>query len=923
MSVSINANEWSMESELNSQESTNRSIRGLLSPFYWETDDHTKEFTIGKNSIYWIDETNNLQDKPDQFFAYILGKNDNTSALVRANTIKDENGVITSFTFDVIKGLIDKEDIIDRSIDKIADYISNLIKNDSDPYEEESKIDYMTELSHPDQWGNGFAFKTNMETFSGTENSENFDNIKYESYQDEFLLQEANNKKLAEVLPSHLLYSPEDYIWDSMKFKLVATESVDENLTFEVDGKTISYPYIDQDLNEEGTIGKIFKDTQQADRTPILFIHGWQGGDNNAFDILHEYDWASYSIKDSPTSADSYWRNMLTYMYRDHYDDFKQFKPYVYHYPSYKHAKFNARMLKDLLDEIDDEVIRKGIENNQLIIIGHSMGTIVSRSLMEEFGYLPHVKQFISLAGVHHGSPGAIASLIESSALIGKDLYTPGACDLIVDNYDGFINQAIIDDIHRNSTAKELLKQREACGSVVISDRQYNTEEDSFDLYYLNELGVKEYYVEKAKTSILDGIPILGDLAESISLTNSAVPYHSNPWLLHLNKKHQELYQDITNDKYIFYAGYTIATIINNAEELYKYLPDPDVEWKNWLSDDFAMDSIASFAVAGQSYYNFLDSVVLLPHAIFDTSRGRLLKDGDLTTTYGDGYDKNISMDSNLQASISTAELQDKSIFIGNNSWGANFRLFADYHHDRMLNGGYTKPNIYRLADNENRGSGHKDFDNYGEPGLIHFKSDPLFEQVKQDILSLSLTNGTVEPIEENDSGSFDAGIKQCQQDPASCEIISNCLKVETHALFSDGVLTIPAVDIPDGSGSFVVYSGLMAIVPGEELLFSVTSAEPIQLPANETLESIEEDSATDFNAGIKQCKQNPASCGIQSHCPKVETHALFSANDGIITIPAVDIPDSSGNFVVYSGAMAIISGEELLFSVTNAEPVQ
>ena len=852
ISISGNANEWSMESEYldseNAQETTNRVTRGLLpSPFYWETGDNTKEFTIGKKDghIYWIDKTHNdLQNKPDVFFAYVLGKSDYTSALVRAYTIKDDSDVVTSFTFDVIKGRIDKESFIDEAIGDVGEYVledaTDIVVSvvETMLQEEESKIDYITELSSPEQWGSNFAFKMNAETLPDGKNSENFDNVKYDSYekQDEFLSkEEINGKKLADFLPSHLLYSPEDYVWDPIRFKLV-----DEN--------EVSNPYIDSELNKEGTIRQIFGDIAAHDlpddRTPILFIHGWQGSESNAFDILHDYGWPTqtlYALKDSPTSGENYWRNLLTYMYRDHYADFKKFKPYVYHYPSYKHVKFNARMLKDLLDNIDDEVMRKGIENNQLIIVAHSMGTIVSRSLMEEFGYLSHVKQFISLAGVHHGSPGAMASLVGSSVFV-KDVYTPGACDLIVDNYDGFIDQSIIEDIHNNSTAKELLEQREACGSVIISDRQYNTEEESFDLHYLNLLGVKEYYVANRTMTLLDGMPIVGTIIDAY--VNMAVPYHSNPWLLHLNKIHQEKYQASTKGRYYFYAGYVVVNITDKLDLEKLQEPLPDDGWTDWLKDDLEMDITASFTVAGQAGYNFLDSVVLLHHGIFDTSRGKLLKqNGDLTTTHdGVGYDKHdesISNDLQITSSVSIADLRNQPLFVGENSWGANFRIFADYHHDRMLNGGYENVDTYRLADDENNGSGHRYFDGYDVPGetsagSVHFKDDPLFEQIRIDIIKLSETSDETSVVELTE-GSYKMGLNdakiKCKNDPASCGIIPYCPEIGTHASFSpsDGTLTIPAVDVPDAFGGITIYRAEMSLVPGDGLVFSVTDAEPVQ----------------------------------------------------------------------------------------------
>jgi hypothetical protein len=89
--------------------------------------------------------------------------------------------------------------------------------------------------------------------------------------------------------------------------------------------------------------------------------------------------------------------------------------------------------------------------------------------------------------------------------------------------------------------------------------------------------------------------------------------------------------------------------------------------------------------------------------------------------------------------------------------------------------------------------------------------------------------------------------------------------------------------------------------------------------PATECLLSYEDG----WNEGLVKCKNDPASCGITASCSPVDTHASFSPNDGILTIPAVDVPDAFGGITVYRVEMSLLPGEGLVFSVTNAEPVQ
>jgi len=60
---------------------------------------------------------------------------------------------------------------------------------------------------------------------------------------------------------------------------------------------------------------------------------------------------------------------------------------------------------------------------------------------------------------------------------------------------------------------------------------------------------------------------------------------------------------------------------------------------------------------------------------------------------------------------------------------------------------------------------------------------------------------------------------------------------------------------------------------------------------------------------------------GNTTNC--VNTRASFSPSDGIMTIPALDVPNGFGGVTSYRIEMSVVAGEGLLFSVTNVEPVQ
>jgi hypothetical protein len=105
---------------------------------------------------------------------------------------------------------------------------------------------------------------------------------------------------------------------------------------------------------------------------------------------------------------------------------------------------------------------------------------------------------------------------------------------------------------------------------------------------------------------------------------------------------------------------------------------------------------------------------------------------------------------------------------------------------------------------------------------------------------TVSYSNVTVRQNDAITDGTYkeglNNGIAQCQNDPASCGITvlsesGTCPHIETHASFSlsDGILTIPMVEVSNLSGGIITYRAEMSLVPDEGLLFSVTKTEPLQ----------------------------------------------------------------------------------------------
>jgi len=865
---------------------TNRSAKSIAnSTFYgnngslpkfkhgvrdWNSGDKSSDFSYGYKDLWfsdqWIDKSNNpeLEDTADgdSFFAYVLGKENHSSAIVKAEAKRTEiNGEqnVLIFTFYIIQGQIDDDG------QSVIDYMTKLTEPKAVDYAYRTSFETLPDwdeyngsnenvplVDHDiyrnvydvDGWSQEFEIKkvdndpwlgnqliinidpivsgyylvfigggdshedlSNFEALclvhvysSGQKarflvlddgqidddgdvyinkfiiiqelnngNCLNFDNVLYKEYKDLFLLtplqkQSSGSKVIANYLPSHLLYSPENYTWDPTRYSLVKLGTENQN------------PYIDHDRNEsnggEGAIGKMFSEfieNYEADsnsRIPVIFIHGWQGAQSNAFDCLHDYSWSTTGdLEDNPTSGEAYWRNLLTYMYKYHGESFQKFKPYIYHYPSYKHVTFNARILYSLIEELSqtDKYFK---ENKDIIIIAHSMGTIVSRSLMEEYGLLNRIKLFISLAGVHHGSPSSMESLLDLSSVVPKDLYTPGACDLMSDNYDGLIDINIKDDIQSNTIAYELLEQRNITGNIYLNATKYDLSRNSFDLYYINQLGV----------TIDDNIYTRKDME---------VPKFSNPWLLNLNKNFVENYYHKAKNKYILYTGFCVAREAAGLITVSApYVPYP--HWSNTLTDHFDFDGLASmsladatgrtlsdeiantelaliysnpttlllytnasFAYASFTGYKFNDSVVPLSSGILDFSRGRLLiaNIGNNSIQINLNYNKNEHMPLDIPNYLNDALFKEQYIYKSYNDSGLKTRIIYDHHHDRMLNGGYHDPDIYRQNTIDGIGFReseiHQDYQECIDPDsdlIMAFENDPLFNQIKHDLLELDIS---------------------------------------------------------------------------------------------------------------------------------------------------------------------------------------
>jgi len=432
------------------------------------------------------------------------------------------------------------------------------------------------------------------------------------------------------------------------------------------------YLYSPEDFHYTNTIGNTLESIgggkPLGNRIPIILVHGWQGNrgtTNPRSQIIHT---------DSP---EIYWKNMITF-FHEHHNLKSKYKIYLYKYPSYKHVSFNGQILKSMLS---NENIIPELKNKEIVFIAHSMGTIVTRSAFEEHKLpIEKIKKICFLAGIHHGSPGSIPNLValNTSGIVGKDLYTLGSNDMHWDNYDGMIDSS---KNIGNSSKSIMLSNIETILQLDVSD--YDLEVDmsinEFELlknygkYRMTDTYIFDIFFRKKLSNIQKNA---GYLLKQNNTTKYILSLIPNPWLTYLNESYVEMSSNYKK-KLIFYGG------INSNGTLSK---------NNNLDDTTGM-GIAEDGVSHlgelidiKNAYGYLnDGPVPITSALLDlkysfdelvdkyqTSQVRIYNDwiesDNSTVKYytpkdsayiGDGYSKHI--------------------------------LFMDYHHDRMKSGGYSE----------------------------------------------------------------------------------------------------------------------------------------------------------------------------------------------------------------------------------------
>lgn len=372
-----------------------------------------------------------------------------------------------------------------------------------------------------------------------------------------------------------------------------------------------------QNTNYAKTIQK-----QPTNRIPILLIHGWQG-DNSDFK-----DRQSSSLLLWEMSELQYWQHFLDY-YLSSSKLQSSFHIYLYHYPSYKHITFNASNLKDLLSSASAQMsdLALGMQRKSLVVIGHSMGGLVARDLIEEYEF-DKFNKLITLDTPHHGTPLSIDSPLTGTP---KDLGTQGAADLNWDNVDNYHSDSDIDKNNINRWT------------------------------YINTKEFDGHYWEK-----LQGI-----VGES-----SMVSHHTqNPWLRWLNIKFSVNYEKYMN-KYILY----VAALNNIDNGLSDAVDNAIFNFPNGYLASCGYTN-GGAEPTGSSFLASFNDEIPFKYFFMPTN----------TFTYNSATCAWLSASKTVDTISDSSNKIEFIISKGlEHPFKLPYRLFIDYDHEKMVNGCYN-----------------------------------------------------------------------------------------------------------------------------------------------------------------------------------------------------------------------------------------
>lgn len=179
-------------------------------------------------------------------------------------------------------------------------------------------------------------------------------------------------------------------------------------------------------LNPAGQ-GPNWQGPSNPDRIPLILVHGWQKDDRTC------------EASDSyfpDRNADGPWTPWLAELAAN-----PRFEVWVFRYPTFYSVTQSALRLKN--------AIASRFANREVVLVGHSMGGLVSATYMVNFPAQEHVRELVTLGTPFWGSPLAVHMTSDIDILnahgsctfglgtiadvffFGDDLNTAGAYDLV------------------------------------------------------------------------------------------------------------------------------------------------------------------------------------------------------------------------------------------------------------------------------------------------------------------------------------------------------------------------------------------------------------------------------------------------------------------------------------------------------------
>ncbi len=258
-------------------------------------------------------------------------------------------------------------------------------------------------------------------------------------------------------------------------------------------------------------------------RTPLLIIHGWQGG-FGLRDAARLSMWENSPVHDAC--------NFIEY-YLSKPELQRAYHLYYARWPSYKHLQFSSGILARLLADVKtsqpktDLALSMSDQGMGVVIITHSTGGLIARSAIETHlafarggDNFAGLRRVLLMASPNHGTPVAINTYIQDKLY---DLATQASGDLEWDSFDGRsnINFDVINFY-------DYLKDR---SSRWDPDNQNLKAFDTHYLGLLDDPDIKTY----------------------------------NPWLVWFNKSFED-FRDQLKGKYILYSGWIRPDLLDSKQ---------------------------------------------------------------------------------------------------------------------------------------------------------------------------------------------------------------------------------------------------------------------------------------------------------------------------------------------------------------------